>query len=83
MNQTLLDTFLPTYQFSERHATSINAPPREVLDVIMDYDFTADRFTAALMALRRLPGRALGKMLPHVAMPEAFTMRTFTPLARR
>ena len=56
--------------------------PREVLDRIMDYDFTADSLTAALMALRRLPGRALGKLLPHVAMPENFTMRTFTALAR-
>jgi hypothetical protein len=82
VNQTLLDRFLPTYQFSERHATTVNAPPREVLDVIMDYDFTADSFTAALMALRRLPGRALSKLLPDVAMPENFTMRTFTPLAR-
>ena len=82
MNQTLLDTFLPTYQFSERHAAWVNASPREVLDVIMDYDFTADGLTAALMALRRLPGRVLGKVLPHLAMPENFTMRTFTPLAR-
>ncbi len=82
MRRTLLDTYLPTYQFSERHATSVNASSREVLDVIMDYDFTADGLTAALMALRRLPGRALRKLLPHVAMPEAFTMRTFTPLAR-
>jgi hypothetical protein len=82
VSQTLLDTFLPTYQFSERHTAWVNASPREVLDVIMNYDFTADGFTAALMALRRLPARVLGKMLPHVAMPENFTMRTFTPLAR-
>jgi hypothetical protein len=82
VNKTLLDTYLPDYQFSERHATWINASPRDVLDVIMDYDFTADSFTAALIALRRLPGRVLGKALPHVAMPEDFTMRTFTPLAR-
>ncbi len=82
MRQTLLDIYLPTYQFSERHAAWVNASPREVLDVIMDYDFTADRFTAALMALRRLPGRVLGKILPDIAVPEAFTMQTFTPLAR-
>ena len=82
VNKTLLDTYLPNYQFSERHATWVNASPREVLDVIMDYDFTADGFTAVLIALRRLPGRVLGKVLPHVAMPENFTMRTFTPLAR-
>jgi hypothetical protein len=82
VGQTLLDTYLPRYQFSERHATWVNAAPRDVLDVIMDYDFTADRFTAALMTLRRLPGRLLGKVLPHIAMPEDFTMRTFTPLER-
>lgn len=82
MRQTLLDTFLPTYQFSERHTASVNASPREVLDVIMDYDFSADRFTAALMMLRRLPGQVLSKMLPHIAAPRAFTMHTFTPLAR-
>ena len=82
MRKTLLDTYLPNYQFSERHATSVNATPREVLDVIMDYDFAADGLAAALMALRRLPGRVLGKVLPRVAMPENFTMRTFTPLAR-
>ena len=35
------------------------------------------------MALRRLPGRVLGKVLPlDVTMPEDFTMRSFTPLAR-
>jgi hypothetical protein len=82
VGQTLLDTYLPTYQFSERHSAWVNASPREVLDVIMDYDFTADDLTAALMALRRLPGRLVSKVLPHVAVPENFTMRTFTPLAR-
>lgn len=82
MNQTLLDTYLPNYQFSERHFTWVNAAPREVLDVIMDYDFTADGITAVLMTLRRLPGRVLSKVLPHVAVPENFAMRTFTPLAR-
>ena len=79
---TLIDTYLPDYQFSERHATWINASPRDVLDVIMAYDFTADPITALLMALRRLPGRVLGKLLPGVAMPEKFSMQTFTPLAR-
>ncbi len=82
MRQTLLDTYLPTYQFSERHAAWVNASPRDVLDVIMDYDFASDSFTAALMALRRLPGRVLSKMLSQVAMPANFTMRTFIPLAR-
>jgi len=82
VNQTLIDTYLPTYQFSERHVTSVNASPREVLDVIMDYDFTADGITAILMALRRLPGRVLSRVLPEVAVPRQFTMRTFTPLAR-
>ena len=82
MNKTLIDTYLPDYQFSERHAAWVNASPGEVLDVIMDYDFTADGFTAALMAARRLPGRMLSTVFAHVAMPENFTMRTFTPLAR-
>jgi len=82
VNKTLLDTYLPNYQFAERHSTWVNASPREALDVIMDYDFTADGITAMLMALRRLPGRLLGKVLPHVAPPTNFTMRTFTPLAR-
>jgi hypothetical protein len=82
VNRTLLDTYLPNYQFSERHFTSVNASPREVLDVIMDHDFTADGITAILMTLRRLPGRLLSELLPHVAAPEQFTMRTFTPLAR-
>ena len=76
VNKTLLDTYLPNYQFSERHVTSVNASPREVLDVVMDYDFTADGITALLMTLRRLPGRLLSKA------PQQFTMRTFTPLAR-
>jgi hypothetical protein len=82
VRQTLLDIYLPTYQFSERHVASVNASPCEVLDVIMDYDFTADRLTAALMALRGLPGRVLNKILPDIAVPEPFTMQTFTPLAR-
>jgi len=82
MSKTLLDTYLPNYQFSERHSTWVNASPREALDVIMDYNFTADGITAVLMALRRLPGLLLSKVRPHVTAPTNFTMRTFTPLAR-
>jgi hypothetical protein len=82
VTKTLLDTYLPNYQFSERHSTWVNASPGQALDVITDYDFTADGVTAVFMALRRLPGRLLSKVLPNVAMPQEFTMRTFTPLAR-
>jgi hypothetical protein len=83
VSKTLLDTYLPDYQFSERHTATIRAEPRAVLDAVADYDFTQDRFNALLMSLRSMPGRGLSRFLArNLAMPKNFNAQSFVPLGR-
>jgi len=57
----LIEHFLPTYQFSERHACAIAAPPARVLDAMAAYRPEADPLFRAMIGLRELPMRLFGK----------------------
>ena len=51
--------YLPTYQFSERHAiASIRAPAAVILEAMKNYDDRQDKILDALLTVREWPSRA-------------------------
>ena len=80
---SLIDRFLPDYQFSERHETLVRCPPGELLDLIQGWEPSRDRFTESAMSLRQAPARLMHRLSPerHRA-PQPFSLTSFTPLGR-
>ncbi|MGC2774240.1 MAG: hypothetical protein WA418_01240 [Bradyrhizobium sp.] len=80
---SLIDHFLPNYQFSERHETLVRCAPSELLDLIQSWEPPRDRFTAFAMTLRQTPARLMHRLSPerHRA-PLPFSLKSFTPLGR-
>ncbi|BAM86822.1 conserved hypothetical protein [Bradyrhizobium oligotrophicum S58] len=80
---SLIDRFLPDYQFSERHATLVRCPPGALLDLIQGWEPPRDRFTEFAMTLRQTPARLMHRLSPerHRA-PQPFSLKSFTPLGR-
>jgi hypothetical protein len=80
---SLIDRFLPDYQFSERHETLVRCPPGELLDLIQGWEPPRDRFVDLAMTLRQAPARLMHKLSPerHRA-PQPFSLTSFTPLGR-
>ena len=60
---SLIETYLPRYQFVERHGIAIAATPARVFNFVMDSDTFDDGITRALMAVRQAPARA-ARVLP-------------------
>jgi hypothetical protein len=54
---TLLDRVLPGYDFAERHAKEVAAPPERALAAAKDATPAEMRFVRTLFALRSLPAR--------------------------
>jgi hypothetical protein len=54
---TLLDRVLPGYEFAERHARKVAAPPERALAAAKDATPAEMRFVRTLFALRSLPAR--------------------------
>jgi hypothetical protein len=54
---TLLDQALPRYDFAERHAREVAAPPERALAAAKDATPAEMRFVRTLFALRSLPAR--------------------------
>jgi Protein of unknown function (DUF2867) len=59
--RALLDTFLPRYDFRERHSRVIAAPRQVVWDAIKDVTLAEMPVAGLLFALRSLPARLTGK----------------------
>ena len=80
---SLIDRFLPNYQFSERHETFVRCPPGELLDLIQGWEPPRDRFSDMAMSLRQTPARLMHALVPsrHPA-PRPFSLKSFTPLGR-
>lgn len=80
---SLLDHFLPDYQFSEQHETRVRCAPGELLDLIQGWEPPRDRFLEVAMGLRQSPARLMHALAPsrHPA-PKPFSLRSFTPLGR-
>lgn len=64
----LLDTFLPRWDFRERHSRVIPAPPQAVWEAMKDVTLAEMPVAGTLFALRSLPARVAGKPgLPRLA----------------
>jgi hypothetical protein len=59
---SLLDRYLPVYQFSERHSILVRGSAGAILDAIQAYDRSRDRLVLRITALRELPGRLIAKL---------------------
>lgn len=55
----LLDEFLPSYHFSERHGLEIDAPPDKVFETVMRCDLSESHLVRWLFRLRNLPRGAI------------------------
>src|ERR1700730_15202488 len=51
---SLMGKFLPHYQFFERHQTTVQCSPGELLDIVQGYAPPPDRLTEMAMYLRQL-----------------------------
>ncbi|AYZ32481.1 hypothetical protein [Serratia sp. FDAARGOS_506] len=71
---TLLNKYLEQYQFSERHAIAIAAPPARILAAVAAYDPKHDRFFRSMIALRELPARLMPRQTPS---PPPFGLHNF------
>jgi hypothetical protein len=80
---SLLDEFLPSYQFSERHQITVRCGPAELLDIIQKPQTPKDRFGEAAMWVRQLPAKLMHLLAPsRVPRASPVTLATFIPLAR-
>jgi len=80
---SLMDKFLPHYQFRERHQTTVRCRPGELLDIIQRFQPPSDRLGDMAMFLRQLPARLVHWAAPsQVPRPVPFTPASFTPLER-
>ena len=80
---SLMDKFLPSYQFSERHQVTVRAAPGELLDIIQNFQPPKDRFGDTAMLLRQLPAKLMHLLAPSRApRPSPVTRANFIPLAR-
>lgn len=80
---SLMDEFLPSYQFSERHQATVRCGPGELLDIIKNFQPPKDGFSEIAMFVRLLPAKLMHSMTSsRVPRPSPFTMANFIPLAR-
>lgn len=78
---SLLDKYLPRYQFSERHTIDICASCLAVIDAARDYQPSSDPFFRSMITLREWPMRVRGWLRPRQesTMPP-FGLHNFTLL---
>lgn len=75
---SLIDRYLPEFQFHERHQRQVNASPPQVMAAVQRYQPEQDRVFRGLIALRELPATLLRR--PPAA---PFGLHNFTRLAQR
>src|SRR3979411_2595751 len=60
---SLLDRYLPVYQFVERrHSILVSSSPGEILDAVQAYDPSRERLSLRISAIREFPGRWLATL---------------------
>ena len=79
---SLMEKFLPHYQFRERHQTTVLCRPGELLDIVQSFDPPPDRLSNIALAFRQLPSRLLHRATTSQQPPALFKVANFTPLAR-
>ena len=75
----LLDSWLPEFDVSKRHAIRIRAPRDRVFTEVLRYDFSKSLSTRVLMGLRGY-GRRSARVERGGTLPESLARFGFTPL---
>lgn len=78
----LIDSYMPTYQFSELHSVDVAVAPSHAMAQILAHRPEDDRFFRYAIKLRELPMRLLGRSRREGARPASFGMDNFTLLQR-
>ena len=81
---SLLDHYLPSFQFREKHQLSTTAPPAALLDAALLPQVTDDPWMRRFIQMRELPDRLRGALGGRSGLQQqpAFGMHNFTPLGR-
>lgn len=81
---TLIDQFLPHYQFCEKHQLPTNAEPAALLDAALRPEISDDPWARRFIQLRELPDRVWGTLGGRSGLHRkpAFGIHNFTPLGR-
>src|SRR5688500_18201534 len=61
LRRLIIDRFLPVHEWNEVHSVEIAAPPAAVLDALRKVTADEIALLRGLFAVRRLPGRILGR----------------------
>lgn len=77
----LLDRWLATGQFQERHSILIDAGGEDIYDALMALDLARSPFIGPLFALRQLPARLVsGGRAPRIGLAMEQFLASFIPL---
>lgn len=80
---SLIDRYLPHYQFVERHALHVQAAPGALLDCAADPTVAQDPFIDRCTAMREAPSRLLARLGFASRLPaRPFGLEDFTRLGR-
>lgn len=81
---TLIDRFLPVYQFQERHQLLVDAAPAALLDAASSPDVVDDPWARSFIRLREFPDRLVGRLGGRSGLRDKapFGFDSFTPLGR-
>ena len=80
---TLLDQYLPAYDFVEQHAIDIAASADQVMAAAAAYRPEHDAFFRLAIRLRELPNRLVNRIGQQNTSPAPFSFDNFTLLERR
>lgn len=81
---TLIDQYLPTYQFQERHQLLVDASPAALLDAASSPEVADDPWARNFIRLREFPDRLMGALGGHSGLRDRdpFGFQSFTLLGR-
>ena len=81
---SLIDQFLPRFQFHEKHQLLTRADPAAMLDAALRPEVSDDPWTRRFIQLRELPDRVWGALGGSSGLRHrpAFGIHNFTPLGR-
>lgn len=79
-----IDLYLPQHQFAERHALTMDAQARQVLDAVERLDFSSDPVFRIMMGIREAPTRLAARLglRPKAVQRPTFGLHEFTRLGR-
>lgn len=76
---SLLDRYLPDFQFREVHTITVAAPPEQIFQAVMEVTPGEIRLAGALFWVRALPARLAGRRVSPFAAHTPFLQQAITP----